>query len=488
MNPSFAQTADGSRYVVFCRYRCPPVPGESSIWIVGVDAEMTPVGRPMLLLNQGIDPRVVAHGDRLVVFLAFIDRDAEARIVGSNVAMAEFEGAPDRWTCVRIVPLPKRPLAGLASVASNASWEKNWVPFALDAQRLAVIYAHDPWTVLTMDIADRQASRFLDAFAGPAVTWSYGTVRGGTPPVRYDDAHLVTFFHAAQVVGSRRLYTAGACVFRATAPFTPVRQTFEPLLVAPYRSGAHRFGWTFAGSVVFPAGAAPTQDGFRLIAGLDDGEIATFDIGRADLEAALAPVIAAGEMVLCDAGGGTLAALPAGPALRTCDPARLAGDLPVLDFLRVLTAGGARTLVDIGAGEGMFTVLLAPMFERAVAFEPDERLCAGLRTNLALNAIDGATCECVRLQAEDSLDARKILDVDVLKIDAASDTAGVLRGCLDTLRHARPCVLMRVVDTDTEPQSILQAQGYLIEALFPRTPDWVLAIAAERRDAYAWFI
>jgi hypothetical protein len=55
------------------------------------------------------------------------------------------------------------------------------------------------------------------------------------------------------------------------------------LLVAPYQSGAHRHGWAFAGSVVFPLGSAPAAQGHRLLCGRDDGAIAPFEITHSEL-------------------------------------------------------------------------------------------------------------------------------------------------------------------------------------------------------------
>ena len=69
----------------------------------------------------------------------------------------------------------------------------------------------------------------------PGIQWEHGAIRGGTPPVPYDDGHLVTFFHSSQVMGSRNVYSVGACVFQARPPYAPVFMTTEPLLIAPYR-------------------------------------------------------------------------------------------------------------------------------------------------------------------------------------------------------------------------------------------------------------
>lgn len=59
-------------------------------------------------------------------------------------------------------------------------------------------------------------------------------------------------------------------------------------------------------------------------------------------------------------------------------------------FLRKYMEKGG-VIVDIGAHTGLYTLLLAPAFSRAVLFEPDPETFLLLRKNLSINALDCAT-------------------------------------------------------------------------------------------------
>ena len=94
--------------------------------------------------------------------------------------------------------------------------------------------SHEPWDVIKLQVEPGPAPRLLEVRRCPGIVWDDGAIRGGTAPVLYDDDHLITFFHSAQVIGSRRLFSVGACVFMAKPPYAPVFPTSFPLLTAPY--------------------------------------------------------------------------------------------------------------------------------------------------------------------------------------------------------------------------------------------------------------
>lgn len=503
MNPSIVTLKPGNAAVVFCRYPVPPVPGTGSIWTIAVDTNTKPLGRPQRLIADGIDPRVIRIGPRVFVFYALIERDAQGVIDGSCVCLAEFTVDADLWTCVSVFKLPKAPITGHTSTDAQANWEKNWVPFAIDDGRIGLLYSHEPWDVLTLNV-EAGASPKLEALdRGPSLGWDFGTIRGGTPPVPYDDDHLITFFHAAQVSGSRRLYTVGACVFRATAPYSPVLQTQFPLLTAPYKSVATRFGWGFAGSVFFPLGAERIEAGYRLICGLDDGEIATFVIDHAALAARLHPTKATAPGTLHDFNGSATARLPLQGLLYVPDPPSGIPDRPVITFIKSML-GGCRTFVDAGAGFGPFTMPLAPRCARVVAFEPDALAFQWLKRNRSLNDYEHVVCEhtmlgdplerdehesaTVGVSPVVALDAYGFTDVDLLKIDLPGHEAAVLQGALHTIAQSRPIILIRAAPDVSPWQALMSSMRYTTEAVFPLTPAWILCFPLERRDQFAWFV
>jgi FkbM family methyltransferase len=344
--------------------------------------------------------------------------------------------------------------------------------------------------------------------------------------VPYDEKHLITFFHASQVIGSRCLYSVGACVFMAEAPYAPVLQTCEPLLMAPYKSDAQRFGWGFSGSVIFPMGVDMAQDGYHLLCGIDDGEIGSFFIPAADLKERLQAPQPSAIASVHDYRGSPGARLPQKRLLFVPDLIPGIPELPMINFLRTL-AGRGRTFVDVGSHIGFYTMGLAPGFDKVVAFEPSRFQYGWLTRNRALNDYAHVLCEHVALGDKrgeatlnvlsyegglnslspevaaayniidhytvpvEMLDDRGMGDVDLLKIDVEGFEIPVLRGARKTIDASRPVILIEVW-TDHERRqgvkSVMDQMNYTFEPLFPRSPELVLCLPIERRESFAWFI
>jgi FkbM family methyltransferase len=442
------------------------------------------------------------------------------------VALAEYRVAGDAWISRRNFLFPKHPLGGAPLGDAQPGWEKNWVPFPIGARRVGLLYSHEPWNVITLDLPPDAPPRFEAVHPGPALVWDYGTIRGGTPPVPHGDDQLLSFFHASQVIGSRTVYSVGACAFQATPPYAPVAFTAEPLLLAPYNGGVHRFGWPFAISVLFPGGVEHIGGDYRLLAGRDDGEIVTFAIDHRELAARLGPVRSGPAGAIHDYRGGPGARLPLAPLLYVPDPIPGIPELPMVRFLRTL-AGRGRTFVDVGAHIGFYTMGLAPGFARVVAFEPSRLQHGWLVRNRALNDYRHVACEAVALGAApgearlnvlsyegglnslspevaaqyqviehytvpvETLDQRGLDDVDLLKIDVEGFEIQVLQGAVRTIRASRPVILIEIWDNPSrraEVAAVLDVLDYGCEFLFPRAPELALCLPRERRADYAWFV
>jgi len=525
-NPSFVRTDGETAWVVFHRDPFPPEPGNGSIWAVRVDGDLEPRGAPFPLIGKGADPRVISLGRRVLLFYVMIERDGDNVINGSSVAIADFSVEGDHWNCTQVFQMPKHPVQDALPAEAKQNWEKNWVPFVLDDSRVALIYSHEPWDVLVLDIAENQTPKFENVYRSAGIRWDHGTIRGGTPPVRYDDDHLVTFFHSSQVMGSRKIYSVGACVFLAKPPYAPVLATTSPLIMAPYNSGVHRFGWRFAASVVFPAGVEHRSDGFRLTCGRDDGEIATFDVGLDELKDRLEPCRQGLSGTIHDYRGGLGARLPLKSLLYVPDPIPGIPELPMINFVKTL-AGGGRTFVDVGAHIGFYTMALAPGYQRVISFEPSRYQYGWLKRNVALNDYQHVQCEHVALgdlrgQAKltvlshegglntlapevagtrpalgeyfvpvETLDDRGLEDVDLLKIDVEGFEIPVLRGATRTIQTSRPVILIEVWDNVQRRQQVgalMQELGYSFQFLFPSSPELTLCLPRERQADFAWFV
>jgi FkbM family methyltransferase len=315
-------------------------------------------------------------------------------------------------------------------------------------------------------------------------------------------------------------------VFTAKAPYTPVSMTHEPLLMAPYKSGVHRFGWQFAGSVIFPMGAEARGDGYNLLCGIDDGEIGTFFVSTADIKTRLQVPRREIPGAVHDYHGRQGARIPLKRLLYVPDPIPGIPELAMINFIRTL-AGRGRTFVDVGSHIGFYTMGLAPGFDRVVAFEPSKFQYGWLTRNRALNDYAHVSCEHVALGETrgeatlnvlsyegglnslspevaaahniidrytvpvEVLDDRGMSDVDLLKIDVEGFEIPVLRGARKTIDASRPVILIEVWTDPERRQNVKQVMddmNYTFEPLFPLSPELVLCIPQERRPSFAWFI
>jgi len=69
--------------------------------------------------------------------------------------------------------------------------QKNWAPFKLDGQWLC-IYNHNPFTILKK--VNDKVELFYESSS--SITWDYGQIRGGTPPIKIDNLWY-SFFHSS---------------------------------------------------------------------------------------------------------------------------------------------------------------------------------------------------------------------------------------------------------------------------------------------------
>lgn len=482
-NPTLVElppSQGGGRLAIIRRDRCPPQPGRGTLWTLRVDDALRPVSAPRPLVGRGEDPRAVVIGDRLLVFYCVIDRDERDAVSGSTMVLAEFDLQHGEPVLRRQFALPKNPLKLLRPEDRHAAWEKNWVPFVIDEGRVGLVYSHDPWHVIELSVAaDSDERRFVGHHSGPALKWRHGHVRGGTTPLPWGPDRWISFFHASEVVGSRKMYTVGACTFDRQAPFAPRSITREPLVVAPYHSGAHRFGWAFAGSVVFPLGAMATPQGHRLLCGLDDGEIGSFDIRSGELQERLDPIDAEAAPPWRDGDESTWA--PNGPVLTAVEN----GSLPRARFLAQLLGQG-RCFVDWGAGDGVASVLLAAGFDRVQAYDEQPARRRALQRLALVNGLAAVEVE----PPPQRLDDCALGAVDLLRIDQPQQLPAVLDGAQALVERCRPVLFVHLHSDEAQAQAAvawLEARGYDTRRLAVHHPNWLVALPSERRAAWSWW-
>jgi predicted GH43/DUF377 family glycosyl hydrolase len=201
------------------------------------------------------DPRIFECDGKLWISYVCVSNGS----VGIQIARL----SPDMKVLEHIIPGYGRNFSGAI--------QKNWSFFGYNGE-IFFVYLADPHEVVSL-----RGEKLVSRVDG--VRWRYGTVRGGTPPIRVGD-RFWTFFHSRRLEGNRWRYYMGAYSFMASPPFAPISMTPVPLLAASGRDPQlHRLPL-----VVFPCGAIKRKGGWIVSLGVNDVNIALFSIGDDALE------------------------------------------------------------------------------------------------------------------------------------------------------------------------------------------------------------
>jgi FkbM family methyltransferase len=192
-------------------------------------------------------------------------------------------------------------------------------------------------------------------------------------------------------------------------------------------------------------------------------------------------------------------------------------------------AARARTVMDVGAHVGLYTVLAAITNPNAsvYAFEPHPSVRARLLKNVRLNSLSNVRCldlaldheagqadffvadavsvpsssgfaqgflsglgspfKAIRVQRttlDQFVAENGIKDIDLIKVDTETTEPRVLRGAIKTLARYRPDVICEVLpgaDTGTEIQHVLIDLPYRFFLLTPEGPVSVSALSGDAR-------
>lgn len=149
------------------------------------------------------------------------------------------------------------------------NYEKNWTFFHNQDGKLMLLYKPKPWVIAEFGETWEDVNQFTH---DKGVTWKWGELRGGTPPVIApgpDGKDLYwTFPHSSlQWRGAYRRYYFTAVAFETKPPYKPLYIVSEPLLMGSQNDPK----WVQRKPVcVFPCGALYNKGMWQITGGSND--------------------------------------------------------------------------------------------------------------------------------------------------------------------------------------------------------------------------
>ena len=209
------------------------------------------------------DPRAILHNGAW--FVTYTD--------GYRVGVAKL----DLDTCETLYTHYLMPSDVIKNIESDGR-EKNWIPFSDGGDHVMMLYSDTPRTILRFRDTGSKLEMHPIHSLGPHTLSNVGKIRGGAPPVQYDEEHMIWFFHSAKSLK----YTMGAYV---TKGYDLVVNVIDiPILEGVPWSGEHPAGTIIKNNVVYPCGAITTPTGWDVSMGICDYKLAVLHIPRVLLD------------------------------------------------------------------------------------------------------------------------------------------------------------------------------------------------------------
>ncbi len=187
------------------------------------------------------DPRLFVYDGEL--YLSYTD--------GWKMAQAKID--PDTLEAVESFYYSPQP----------SKQEKNWTFFESEG-KLYSVYDINNHTVLEMNGEKWKKVATTDFSHG----WKWGSLRGGSTPIRMGDS-FISFFHSSKEIPGGRQYFMGAYTFEAQYPFRPISISKEPILTGEWiDESIKRLSNKIY--VVFPCGAIRKEDSWIVSFGYND--------------------------------------------------------------------------------------------------------------------------------------------------------------------------------------------------------------------------
>jgi len=161
--------------------------------------------------------------------------------------------------------------------------EKNWTFFEADG-KLYSVYDLNNHTIFEMNGKSWTKVATTEFSHG----WKWGTLRGGSTPIRIGDKFL-SFFHSAKDIVGGKQYFMGAYTFEATFPFRPISISKEPIIAGEWMDdGIKRLSNKIY--VVFPNGAIRKEDSWMVSFGYNDWQCRYIEVKDELLKENMIPV------------------------------------------------------------------------------------------------------------------------------------------------------------------------------------------------------
>lgn len=158
----------------------------------------------------------------------------------------------------------------------NTGHEKNWAPFFHKGEP-HFVYSSCPHEVIRMDFNFKTVEVFSSAW--DSSVWSFGQIRGGSPPILVDGLYH-TFFHSSLPHPiARRRYFLGCYAFDPHPPFAVRKITLDPLLTGSELDG----GLPAKPPCVFCSGSLYDAGEWLIVFGVNDARCGHCHIPHADL-------------------------------------------------------------------------------------------------------------------------------------------------------------------------------------------------------------
>ncbi len=266
---------------LLCAYRVQDVEGHSSLGICRLNAKLQPIDDRALVIPAPArahleDPRLIEVDGRLLLFVCQIDYTTHDWKTGFLLRCFELDPATLQPGSERPLPFGKN---------GQGACEKNWMPFALPAGGLGLVYSLRPHIIIHAATGEKYTTPGIER-------WKWGTLSGRTNAIALDDGSFLAVI-GGHVVDEKRksLYWAGAYRFSPQAPHAIFGITREPLFWASERTAAllNPFDPNWNPIVVFPAGLMREKGNLLVSLGVNDSFC---DFLRLDLEKVLGSMIA----------------------------------------------------------------------------------------------------------------------------------------------------------------------------------------------------